>query len=68
METPSIRVLPCWGILKYNKFNSIQLVQQDKTHLDRTSSPHDKVYKVMVEDVIIRFRFLGKKTAPETET
>ena len=20
METPSIRVLPCWGILKYNKF------------------------------------------------
>ena len=24
METPSIRVLPCWGILKYNKFNSIQ--------------------------------------------
>ena len=26
METPSIRVLPCWGILKYNKFNSIRFI------------------------------------------
>ena len=28
METPSIRVLPCWGILKFNKFNHIDKVYE----------------------------------------
>ena len=34
METPSIRVLPCWGILKYNKFNSIQF--NNIEHIEET--------------------------------
>ena len=36
METPSIRVLPCWGILKYNKFNSIQFKLERRRVFNKT--------------------------------
>ena len=39
METPSIRVLPCWGILKYNRFSSIQWNKSKNARLvDSTTS------------------------------
>ena len=37
---PSIRVLPCWGILKYNKFNSIQFLNLYVHVLAHLIPPH----------------------------
>ena len=51
METPSIRVLPCWGILKYNKFNSIQYIQrkyaqtQTRTYTHTNTEGHTHTQK-----------------------